>query len=185
LAAAALALGLGCGNSDNRVTGGIRAVRGQPSVLLDQVGSAIHGPATATDARGRTFPSNAVLLSDRDGLCADLEAHPDLFRNPTGAFAALLFLSPPHEVGTYYVGQTGSDIAVFAATGTGQVVFAWPAATGGSVSLAALSSAPGGQASGSFSFSVVDAAGRLDPIYGQFLTSRCAALADAYLPTFQ
>jgi hypothetical protein len=154
-------------------------------VLLAHVGSAIHGPATATNSRGRAFPSNAILLADRAGLCDELRAHPDSFRSPTGPFAALLFLTPPHELGTYYAGQTGSDLAAFAATGTAQVVFAWPATAGGSVSLSSLSSGPGGQASGSFSFSVIDAASNADPLSGQFVTTQCAALADAYLPTFQ
>ena len=175
-----------CGNSDNQVIGGVLGSGSIPNAIFDSVQSAVHGPVTSTGPNGRRIARNAVVLTNRANFCETIGANPNYLQTPTEAFVALLLLTPPHEVGTYYIGQTDIGAMLLTTAGTGQRVYFFPGGTG-TIGLGQLASGAGGTAEGNFSLSVYDSTAQtsnLFALYGQFKTSTCPALAQAYVPIF-
>jgi hypothetical protein len=183
IACAALLLA-GCGNTDNQVLGGVLATVG-PNAIIDTVVSSINGPATATDQDGNPVPTNVTLMTDHPGLCASLAAHPDYLQTPPEPYVALLLLTPQREVGTYYLGQNNISAVLFTTAGPGNPIYAYPGVPGGgSIGIGDLNSNAGGGSDGNFSIELDDASGNLYSVYGQFKTTTCTALAQAYIPIF-
>ena len=183
LAAALLAA---CGTPDNQVIGGILGSGSVPNAIFGDVLSAVHGPVTATDSSGNKIARNAVVLTNRAGFCSTIAASPDYLHTASEAFVALLLLTPPHEVGTYYIGTTNIGAMLFTTSGVGQRVYFFPGGTG-TIGLGQLASVPGGTSLGNFSLSVYDPSvqsSSLYALYGQFKTSECPALATAYIPIY-
>ena len=183
LAAALLAA---CGTPDNQVIGGILGNGSIPNAIFGDVQSAVHGPVTATDSAGNKIARNAVLLSTHAGFCDAIAANPDYLRTPTEAYVALLLLTPPHEVGTYYIGNTSIGAMLFTTAGVGQRVYFFPGGSG-TIGLGQLASKPGGTSMGNFSLQVYDPSvqvSSLFALYGQFKTIECPALATAYVPIY-
>ena len=177
-----------CGNPDNQVQGGLLSSGSAPNAVITIVGSAIFAPVNATDLRGNSVPRTAVILTDREGLCAKLADHPDYLRAPIEAFVAVVLLTPQRKVGTYYLGQTDIGALLLATSGLGQTVFPFPAANGGTISIGQMNSGAGGNVEGNFAMQVYDPSAQTSPlytVYGQFKTSECPALETAYVPAYQ
>jgi hypothetical protein len=184
---AALAL-CACGNPDNQVVGGLLGAGSVPNAVIINVGSALFAPVSATDLRGNPVPRTAVILTDREDLCAKLAQNPDYLRAPVEAFVAMVLLTPQRKVGTYYLGQTDIGAVLLATSGPGQTVYPFPGSSGGTISIGQMNSSPGGNVEGSFALQVYDPsvqASALYTVYGQFKTSECPALETAYVPIFQ
>lgn len=185
---------LACGNNDNLVVGGIGAGPSNdggpssPEVVFDNIGSAISGKTTLTDANGNpTGNAVAVILSDRPALCSILAAHPDYFRKPFEGYLAMIHFIPvdPPRLGTFEPGRPGDE-------GTGSEIIAvnsppqptlwyFRGIDTGYIALTNLND--DGSSSGSFQLiynDYLNAGGH--PFYGKFRTSGCAALAHTLLP---
>ena len=186
LSAALSACLAGCGNPDNQMIGGLLGSGSVPNALIADVRSAVHGPVTATDSSGRLIDRNLVVLSDHANFCAVITANPDYLRTPTEPFVVLLLLTPPREVGTYYIGQSEIGAMLLTTAGLGQRVFFFPGGIG-TIGLGQLASRPGGAAEGNFSLSVYDPSlpnSGVYGLYGQFKTTMCPGLASAYVPIY-
>lgn len=189
-AAAALALCAlaACGNPDNQVVGGLLGSGSVPNAVITRVGSAIFAPVNATDLRGNLVPRTAVVLTDREDLCAKLAQHPDYLRAPIEPFVAVVLLTPQRKVGTYYLGQTDIGALLLTTAGVGQTVYGFPGASGGTIGVGQMNTNPGGSAEGNFAMQVYNPSvqtSSLYTVYGQFKTSECPALETAYVPIYQ
>jgi hypothetical protein len=187
LAALACALSA-CGNPDNQVLGGLLGSGSVPNAVITNVGSAINAPVNATNLRGGTLPRNAVILTDQTDLCSKLASNPDYLRSPSEPFVALVMVTPQREVGTYYLGQTDIGAILLTTNGVGKSVYPFPGASGGTISIGAMNSNPGGNAEGSFGFQVYDPSvpnSSLYTVYGQFKTTECPALETAFVPIYE
>ena len=183
-----LACALACGNPDNQVVGGLLGAGSVPNAVITTVGSAIHAPVNATDLHGNLLPRNAVILTDRQGLCGKLAQFPDYLRAPIEPFVAVVLVTPQRQVGTYYVGQTDIGMLLLTTSGVAQSVYGFPSSSGGTIGIGQLSSSPGGRAEGNFAVQVYDPSqtnSSLYTVYGQFKSDECPALESAYVPIFR
>ena len=179
-------LAASCGNSDNVIVGGAGAGDTTPTVLFDQIGSAIHGAATMHDQNGNPIGDKmaVIILSDVPNLCARLKARPDYFRNPTEPFEALIMVVPYARLGTFIIGRQidhGTLSEIVAVRGP-QVPTPFVAAPTSYISVT--NWADNGEATGSFNMLFADPYGSPSPypFYGRFKTNPCTTLEGTLLP---
>lgn len=185
-----------CSNPDNLVVGGISATSTQPVAIINNVQSAISGVATVYDSHGNktTQQLSVIALSGNPGLCAQLAAHPDYFRNAPETYVTVVLFAPPDRVGTFYIGAgAGVGGEVIAAdgpaldggtpadAGTLYPTTPYPAAQG-QIDFQQFDVRSPGQATGNFDIIVGDAIGGGHEYYGRFKTTVCDALGAAMVP---
>ncbi len=177
LALAALGALAACSNPDNLVVGAILGNSTMPDATIASVGSAIEGTGNVTDESGNQSPRQVILLSDIPGLCQALSTDPNFLESPISGFSMLAMTVPPGMVGTFYPGATSSEAGFFVSGNAGGPVYGYPG-VGGTVVINELDTI----VEGTFDIEFVDAIGDEYEVYGNFKTTPCDAIANAFIP---
>ena len=186
-------LSAACGNGDNVIIGGIAASSITPPISFENVNSVISGRIFLRDADGNStgVQSEAVIISDRPGLCDRLAQHPEYFRTPPETYLALiLFLPGDNRLGTFFPGRlidAGTDSEIIGVGDTKVPVAPFKLLQNyGYISLRDWSDSPGGEAAGSFSLAYVpppELASNLTSLFaGKFKSTVCPTLDGTLLP---
>ena len=169
----------GCSNPDTQVFGGIAGPTGVPNAFIYDVGSAIAGIGTVKDSQGKPTPATILIVTDRQNLCKSIGDHPDYFQNPIEAYVALIMITPPDRLGSFFAGAAGGSADFLQVTaGPGNQIITYPAG-GGSVAVTEFHTEPGGDGRGNFDLIFADQAGLGHEVFGKYKTQTCAALANA------
>lgn len=191
--AALVLLCAACGSNDNLIVGGAAAGNTTPTVLFDNIGSAIHGVATMRDSAGNPLgdPVAVVIMSDVPNLCDRITAHRDYFRKAPEPYEALVMTVRLGYLGTFIVGREsdpGTSAEIVATAGPGvvppqTVPTPFTALTSSYIAVTEWPKG-GGNAVGSFYLLMADPYGTGVPIpfSGRFKTNPCPTLEGVLLP---